>query len=190
MIDTIIENSYQKKVEIRKKISMDEAEKNEVFHQIKNENYESSTLIDNKVKKADFTINSNIDNLLSYSVVDADNKKIREQLLKFQKEIIASEPLIMKAKKKKNKHLFKGDFTLSEKMQKTNSSGGEPASGRACPQNHVMAWSGQLLLLRSRCGGLNPFLDLVNHGHLVAQFVLLVDVKQVLEQFARLLKFA
>lgn len=119
MIDTIIENSYQKKVEIRKKISMDEAEKNEVFHQIKNENYESSTLIDNKVKKADFTINSNIDNLLSYSVVDADNKKIREQLLKFQKEIIASEPLIMKAKKKKNKHLFKGDFTLSEKMKKT-----------------------------------------------------------------------
>ena len=119
MIDTIIENSYQKKVEIRKKISMDEAEKNEVFHQIKNENYESSTLIDNKVKKADFTINSNIDNLLSYSVVDADNKKIREQLLKFQKEIIASEPMIIKAKKKKNKHLFKGDFTLSEKMKKT-----------------------------------------------------------------------
>ena len=119
MIDTIIENSYQKKVEIRKKISMDEAEKNEVFHQIKNENFESSTLIDNKVKKADFTINSNIDNLLSYSVVDADNKKIREQLLKFQKEIIASEPMIIKAKKKKNKHLFKGDFTLSEKMQKT-----------------------------------------------------------------------
>ena len=78
MIDTIIENSYQKKLEIRKKISMDEAEKNEVFHQIKNENFESSTLIDNKVKKADFTINSNIDNLLSYSVVDADNKKIRE----------------------------------------------------------------------------------------------------------------
>ena len=101
MIDTIIENSYQKRVEIRKKISMDEAEKNEVFHQIKNENFESSTLIDNKVKKADFTINSNIDNLLSYSVVDADNKKIREQLLKFQKEIIASEPMIIKAKKRK-----------------------------------------------------------------------------------------
>ena len=27
--------------------------------------------------------------------------------------------MIIKAKKKKNKHLFKGDFTLSEKMQKT-----------------------------------------------------------------------
>ena len=119
MIDSIIENSYQNKVEIRKKISMDESEKNEVFHQMKNENYESSTLIDNKVKNADFTINSNIDNLLSYSVVDSNNKRIREQLLKFQKEILASEPINFKAKKKKNKYLFKGDFTLSEKMQKT-----------------------------------------------------------------------
>ena len=119
MIDSIIENSYQNKVEIRKKISMDESEKNEVFHQMKNENYETSTLIDNKVKNADFTINSNIDNLLSYSVVDSNNKKIREQLLKFQKEILASEPINFKAKKKKNKYLFKGDFTLSEKMQKT-----------------------------------------------------------------------
>ena len=119
MIDSIIENSYQNKVEIRKKISMDESEKNEVFHQMKNENYETSTLIDNKVKNADFTINSNIDNLLSYSVVDSNNKRIREQLLKFQKEILASEPINIKAQKKKNKYLFKGDFTLSEKMQKT-----------------------------------------------------------------------
>ena len=100
MIDSIIENSYKKKTEIKKKISYEEAEKNEVFHQINNENFDLSTLINNKVKNADLTINSNIDNLLSYSVVDSDNKKIREQLIKFQKEIISSEPINIKPKKK------------------------------------------------------------------------------------------
>ena len=119
MIDSIIENSYKKKTEIKKKISYEEAEKNEVFHQINNENFDLSTLINNKVKNADLTINSNIDNLLSYSVVDSDNKKIREQLIKFQKEIISSEPINIKPKKKQHKYLFKGDFTISENMTKT-----------------------------------------------------------------------
>ena len=119
MIDSIIENSYKKKAEIKKKISYEEAEKNEVFHQINNENFDLSTLINNKVKNADLTINSNIDNLLSYSVVDSDNKKIREQLIKFQKEIISSEPINIKPKKKQHKYLFKGDFTISENMTKT-----------------------------------------------------------------------
>ena len=88
---------------------------------MKNENHELSILMHNKVKNADLTINSNIDNLLSFSVVDSDNKKIREQLIKFQKEILSPEPLIIKPKKKEkqNKYLFKGDFTLSEKMEKT-----------------------------------------------------------------------
>ena len=119
MIDTIIEDSYQKKNITKRKIPLDEKEKSEVFNKIKNENLESSTLINNKVKNADITINSNIDNLLSYSVVDSNNRMLREKLFKFKKEIISSEPIIKTKRKKQTKYLFKGDFNLSEKMKKT-----------------------------------------------------------------------
>ena len=119
MIDTIIEDSYQKKNITKRKIPLDEKEKSEVFNKIKNENLESSTLIDNKVKNANITINSNIDNLLSYSVVASNNRMLREKLFKFKKEIISSEPIIKTKRKKQIKYLFKGDFNLSEKMKKT-----------------------------------------------------------------------
>lgn len=118
MINNIIEQSYHKTASLKKKIPIEESEKSEIFHQIKKENIELSSLLQSKVKNADATINSNIDNLLSFSVVDSDNKKVKEQLVKFKKEILSSQPTL-KVKKRQNKYLFKGDFSLSEKMKKT-----------------------------------------------------------------------
>ena len=62
MIDKIIQDSYKKKIKIRKNIKIEEAEKSELFHKIKYENFKLSSLIYNKVKKANATINSNINN--------------------------------------------------------------------------------------------------------------------------------
>ena len=118
MINSIIEDSYQKKEIIKKKLPIEETEKSEIFHQMKYKNLESASLIESKVKNADVTINSNIDDLLTYAAPDSKNKTIREQFVHFNKEVIASEPII-KAKKRPEKHLFKGDFSLSDKMKKT-----------------------------------------------------------------------
>ena len=116
MIDKIIEDSYKKKIKIRKNIKIEEAEKSELFHKIKYENFKLSSLIYNKVKKANATINSNINNLLSYSTINSDNRFIREQLAKTRK-IMASENF--ENNKTKNKFLFNGDLTLSNKLKKT-----------------------------------------------------------------------
>ena len=120
MIDNIIEESYHKKVRPIKKISSEESEKGEVFNKVINQNFEGS-LIKNKVRNADATINSNIDNLLSFSLIDSKNRKVREQVSKLRFSMFASEPVnkTNKIKKKHTRHIFKSDFTLSEQMKKT-----------------------------------------------------------------------
>ena len=117
MIDSIIEDSYRKKIKIRKKIPIEETEKTELFHQIKQEKFKPSSLINYRVKHAKSTINSSIDDLLSYSFINSDSKFIREQLEK-RRRMVESEPHI-ENDKLKNKYLFKGDFTLSDKLRKT-----------------------------------------------------------------------
>ena len=117
MIDSIIEDSYRKKIKIRKKIPIEETEKTELFHQIKQEKFKPSSLINYRVKHAKSTINSSIDDLLSYSFINSDSKFIREQLEK-RRRMMESEPHI-ENDKLKNKYLFKGDFTLSDKLRKT-----------------------------------------------------------------------
>jgi len=120
MIDNIIEESYHNKVRQIKKVSLEESEKGEIFHKVINQNFEGS-LIKNKVRNADATINSNIDNLMSFSMVDSKDKKIREKLSKIRFSMLSSEPInkINKIKKKQSRHIFKSDFTLSEQMKKT-----------------------------------------------------------------------
>ena len=71
----------------------------------------------NKLKKADVNINSNIDNLLSYSGASKEDKITNDQMI-ILKKIISSEPVIKK-KKKHSKYLFKGNFTISENIKKT-----------------------------------------------------------------------
>lgn len=118
MIDNIIEESYQNKIKTKKKAVIYESEKNEVFNNINNENLDSSTLIKNKVQKADITINSNIDSLLSFSVVNSTTKFTKKQFAELKKELLSSEPII-KSRKKQSKYLFKGDLSISEKVNRT-----------------------------------------------------------------------
>ena len=118
MIDNIIEESYQNKIKTNKKAVIYESEKNEVFNNINNENLDSSTLIKNKVQKADITINSNIDSLLSFSVVNSTTKFTKKQFAELKKELLSSEPII-KSRKKQSKYLFKGDLSISEKVNRT-----------------------------------------------------------------------
>ena len=117
MIENIIDESYNKNERIFKNRSIDEIEKNDVFGRIDSINLEVSTFITNKVKKADVNINSNIDNLLSYSGASKEDKITNDQMI-ILKKIISSEPVIKK-KKKHSKYLFKGNFTISENIKKT-----------------------------------------------------------------------
>ena len=117
MIDNIIEESYQNKIKTNKKAVIYESEKNEVFNNINNENLDSSTLIKNKVQKADITINSNTDSLLSFSVVNSTTKFTKKQFAELKKELLSSEPII-KSRKKQSKYLFKGDLSISEKVNR------------------------------------------------------------------------
>ncbi len=120
MIDTIIEESYRKKPIQKTNLVIDETEKSEIFHHINNtKNFNSSSTISTKVKSANKNINSNIDTLLSFSVVDSNyNYLPKYQILKLRKNIVSSEP-IQKSYRKKNKYLFKSDLSLSEKINKT-----------------------------------------------------------------------
>ena len=118
MIDNIIEESYTKKRRQKVKKAEKESEKNDVFHKLKNGRFKSSLLVNNKFRNANMTINSSIDNLLWYTVIDTGNPKINEQIFKLRKAKFMSEPH-NKSKNILNKHLFKSNFSNSDKMRKT-----------------------------------------------------------------------
>ena len=118
MIDNIIEESYTKKRRQKVKKTEKESEKNDVFHKLKNGRFKSSLLVNNKFRNANMTINSSIDNLLWYTVIDTGNPKINEQIFKLRKAKFMSEPH-NKSKNILNKHLFKSNFSNSDKMKKT-----------------------------------------------------------------------
>ena len=118
MIDNIIEESYTKKRRQKVKKAEKESEKNDVFHKLKNGRFKSSLLVNNKFRNANTTINSSIDNLLWYTVIDTGNPKINEQIFKLRKAKFMSEPH-NKSKNILNKHLFKSNFSNSDKMRKT-----------------------------------------------------------------------
>lgn len=118
MIDNIIEESYKRKRKQRVKKTEKESEKNDVFHKIKNGRFRSSLFVNNKFRNAKTTINSSIDNLLWYTIVDTGNQKLNEQIFKFRKAKFMSDPL-SRAKKQLNKHLFKSNFSNSDKIRKT-----------------------------------------------------------------------
>ena len=118
MIDNIIEESYTKKRRQKVKKTEKESEKNDVFHKLKNGRFKSSLLVNNKFRNANMTINSSIDNLLWYTVIDTGNPKINEQIFKLRKAKFMSEPH-NKSKNILDKHLFKSNFSNSDKMRKT-----------------------------------------------------------------------
>ena len=118
MIDNIIEESYTKKRRQKVKKAEKESEKNDVFHKLKNGRFKSSLLVNNKFRNANMTINSSIDNLLWYTVIDTGNPKINEQIFKLRKAKFMSEPH-NKSKNILDKHLFKSNFSNSDKMRKT-----------------------------------------------------------------------
>ena len=118
MIDNIIEESYTKKRRQKVKKAEKESEKNDVFHKLKNGRFKSSLLVNNKFRNANMTINSSIDNLLWYTVIDTGNPKINEQIFKLRKAKFMSEPH-NKSKNILDKHLFKSNFSNSDKMGKT-----------------------------------------------------------------------
>ena len=118
MIDNIIEESYRKKRDQRVRRKENESEKTNVFHKIKNGRFKSSLLVNNKLRNANMTISSSIDNLLGYTVIDTGNQKLKEQIFKLRKSKFMSEPL-NKSKKLLNKHLFKSSFSNSDTFRKT-----------------------------------------------------------------------
>ena len=77
--------SYTKKRRQKVKKAEKESEKNDVFHKLKNGRFKSSLLVNNTFRNANRTINSSIDNLLWYTVIDTGNPKINEQIFKLRK---------------------------------------------------------------------------------------------------------
>ena len=123
MIENIIEESYHNKNHKKTKINIHYDGPKEPFHEMEEDKINNSTTINWKVKKTERKINNNIDDLLLYSLIDDGNDKENDrnatlQKLKYYK---AKPPTIrhIKIKTKQNKHLFKGNLLLSEKINKT-----------------------------------------------------------------------
>ena len=118
MIENIIEESYKRKARKKVKKTENESEKNELFRKIKNGRFRTSLFVNSKYRNGNKTINSSIDNLLWYTVIDTGNKELNEQIFKLRKEKFMSGSY-NKPKKPTNKHLFKSRFSLFDKIQKT-----------------------------------------------------------------------
>ena len=121
MIANIIEESYQNKNKTKKVININYDGPKEPFHDIEEEKINSSTTMNIKIKKTEKKINEDIDDLLVFSLVDDEEKNKESTLQKFKFGQVKT-PTIRQIKnrvKKKNKYLFKGDLSMSEKINKT-----------------------------------------------------------------------
>ena len=118
MIENIIEESYKRKARKKVKKTENESEKNELFRKIKYGRFRTSLFVNSKYRNGNTTINSSIDNLLWYTVIDTGNKELNEQIFKLRKEKFMSGSY-NKPKKSTNKHLFKSRFSFFDKIPKT-----------------------------------------------------------------------
>ena len=119
MIANIIEESYQNKNRNKKKIDIHYEGPKEPFHDMEVEKLNNSTSINWKVKKTEKRINKDIDELLIFTFIDDNNNRSSAiENLNFHR---AKTPTvhIIKQKAKPSKYLFKGDMSISDKINKT-----------------------------------------------------------------------
>ena len=119
MIANIIEESYLNKDKYKKTININYDGPKEPFHDMEVEKLNDFSTMKWKIKRTEKRINGDIDELLIFSLLDDKNDRNSAiEKLKYHR-VKTPTPHLYKKKLRQNKYLFKGDMSMSEKINKT-----------------------------------------------------------------------